>query len=514
MNRDRRGLARRARFLAAGTILLGAGLASTAQADHGLDPTYFPSLGYFVDIFATVSGQSARYGGKHAVLPNGDIVVAGIVRLENDTIAPYWNIGLVRYSPQGYPRLWTGSGGPYFHNFNQYVLYPNLTNGGTGDALIESVEDIAYAEGKIYVLVTRVFGGVERDAAVVVFNEDGTFQQNLSVIASTANEYARALEVTVTGITAKPVTLTVLAERYAPLARMVVTKLNLGSNGLLSADANFNGGAPLVVPFNCTGGGCGFYAGDIARPKRFFQGDGMPIYVVGSAQYNGPDWDFAVVRINANGTIDTSFGAGGTNYFDFSEPGSDSGDFAYRLDIDSGIPGLTADTLFIAGNVRRSCKDGIGIVAVTSENQIPAGFGVGGRVVHGGSSETGTICAQEASLYLGDLARQGNELAVAGTTASLDQGGTLRVDGALLRVDATNGSQRGLARLPIEYQGERFGDARLRGISHAGQGRYLVSGDLTNTIANLGPVFLSAAVAPSDRIFADGFDRSVVLPTL
>ncbi len=235
MNRDRRGLARRARFLAVGTILLGAGLASTAQADHGLDPTYFPSLGYFVDIFATVSGQSARYGGKHAVLPNGDIVVAGIVRLENDTIAPYWNIGLVRYSPQGYPRLWTGSGGPYFHNFNQYVLYPNLTNGGTGDALIESVEDIAYAEGKIYVLVTRVFGGVERDAAVVVFNEDGTFQQNLSVIASTANEYARALEVTVTGITAKPVTLTVLAERYAPLARMVVTKLNLGSNGLLSA---------------------------------------------------------------------------------------------------------------------------------------------------------------------------------------------------------------------------------------------------------------------------------------
>ncbi|HNR91308.1 MAG TPA: hypothetical protein PKO41_02675 [Dokdonella sp.] len=41
-----------------------------------------------------------------------------------------------------------------------------------------------------------------------------------------------------------------------------------------------------------------------------------------------------------------------------------------------------------------------------------------------------------------------------------------------------------------------------------------MSGDLTNTIANLGPVFLSAAVAPSDRIFADGFDRSVVLPTL
>ncbi|MBX3693032.1 hypothetical protein [Dokdonella sp.] len=150
------------------------------------------------------------------MLPNGDIVVAGIVRLENDTIAPYWNIGLVRYTPQGFVRPWTASSSPYFWHFSEYVVYPNLANGGSGDALIESIEDIAYAEGKIYVLVTRVFGGVERDAAVVVFNEDGSFQQNLSVIASSADEYARALEVSVTGLVAKPVSVTILAERYAP----------------------------------------------------------------------------------------------------------------------------------------------------------------------------------------------------------------------------------------------------------------------------------------------------------
>ncbi len=131
------------------------------------------------------------------------------------------------------------------------------------------------------------------------------------------------------------------------------------------------------------------------------------------------------------------------------------------------------------------------------------------------------ILLEEAVAFFSRTQWENTNRPIAAEVLSTDQalivsssGGTLRVDGALLRVDATNGSQRGLARLPIEYQGERFGDARLRGISHAGQGRYLVSGDLTNTIANLGPVFLSAAVAPSDRIFADGFDRSVVLPTL
>ncbi|HNR91306.1 MAG TPA: hypothetical protein PKO41_02665, partial [Dokdonella sp.] len=257
---------------------------------------------------------------------------------------------------------------------------------------------------------------------------------------------------------------------------------------------------------------CNMYAGDVARPTRSFPGDGMPIYVVGSVQRSGADWDYLVTRINPNGTLDTSFGFGGARYIPFDQPGSDRGDFAYRLVIDSGLPGLTFDTLYVAGNVHRSCKDGIGVAAISDDGNDLVGFGTNGRIVHGGSSESGTICAQDASLAIGDLVRNGNELAMAGTMQGPDQGGTLRVDGGLLRVDATNGSQRGLARLPFVVVGTPVGDGRLRGISHDRMGRYLVTGDLSNVPFGLGSLYVSAAVAPSDRIFANGFDRSVSLP--
>lgn len=492
--------------------LLAVCVSTTARAEHGFDPTWNLGDGFYLDTFSTVNGQAARYGGKHAVLPNGDIVMAGIVRLSNDTIAPYWNIGLVRYKRDGAVRPWSGSGGAYFWNFNEYVVYPNLPNGGSGDARIESVEDIAYAEGKIYVLVTRAFSVSlsDRDVAVVVFNEDGTFQQNLSVILASVEEFARGLDVTVTNLAAKPVVVTILGERYAPGPRMVVAKYNLGSNGLLSVDGGFNGGVPLDVPITpaCAGSGiCNTYAGDIERPERVFPGDGMPIYVVGAVQRSGADWDYVAAKINANGTLDTSFGFGGVRYVSFDENGSDRGDFGYRLDIDPGLPGLTLDTLFIGGNVHRSCKDGIGVAALTGNGDDVAGFGSSGRIVHGGSSETGTICAQDASLYIGDLLLNGNEIAMAATIAGPDQSGTELVDGALLRIETASGSQRGLARLSVGYPSVRLGDGRMRGISHDGMGRYLMTGDITAVPFGFGSAYLSMAVFPSDRIFASGFDR-------
>ncbi|MBN8480434.1 MAG: hypothetical protein J0L88_02465 [Xanthomonadales bacterium] len=504
----------RTRVALAGLLCLIASLAMPARADYSFDPGYAGGDGFLLDSFSTDGGAAARYGGKHAVLPNGDIVMAGIVRLANDTIAPFWNIGLVRYTPQGWARPWSGFASPYYWDFQYYVVYPNLANGGSGDARIESVEDIAYAAGKIYVLVTRAFSTSpsDHDAAIVVFNEDGTFQQNLSVILSSAEEYARALDVTVTNLAAKPVTVSILAERYAPGPRLVVAKYNLGTNGLLAADAGFNGGAPLEVPIStaCAGTNlCNIYAGDIARPTRNFPGDGMPIYVVGSVQRAGADWDYVATRINSNGSLDSTFGFGGARYIAFDEPGSDRGDFAYRLAIDSGLPGFTFDTLFIAGNVRRSCKDGIGVAAITDDGNDLGGFGSNGRVVHAGSSETGTICEQDASFYIGDLVKNGNELAMAGTMQGPDPGNVVRIDGGLLRVDAVNGSLRDIARLPIGVSGTRLGDARLRGISHDGMGRYLVTGDLSNVPFGFGSLYVSAGVFPADRIFADGFDRAV-----
>ncbi len=104
------------------------------------------------------AATAKRKGPKVKVvrLPGGDVVTAGLVRLDNDPIAPHWNVGLVRTSPGGVRQVWSGSG-PYFHAGNQYVVYPNLVNGGSGIATIRKIADFAYANGRLYVLVRSRF---------------------------------------------------------------------------------------------------------------------------------------------------------------------------------------------------------------------------------------------------------------------------------------------------------------------------------------------------------------------
>jgi hypothetical protein len=480
------------------------------HAEYGFDPNFAGN--YVTTYFDTLGGPASSRGSKHATLPGGDIVVAGRMRLTGDTtLSPFFNIGLVRYSRQGIRQRWEGTTGPYFWANRDYVVYPNLSNGGSGDTRIESVDDVAYADGRIYVLVTRQYSAtpLDRDVALVVFNEDGTFHQSLNVILSSADEVARAIDVKLTGFVAKPVSVSVIAERRVPGPRMVVGKVAVDGSGVLAPDGAFNGGVPVQVPIgtSCAGAPqCNVIAGDLARPFRIFGGDAMPIYVVGAVQRNGADWDYAVAKLAANGTLDASFGLGGVRYVPFDQPGSDLGDFAWAIHVDSVSGPFASDTLTVAGNVRRSCKDGIGVVALTGDGLDLAGFGSNGRIVHGGSAETGTICAQDAAHYASDIARQGNELAIAGTTEVLDQGGTLRTDGALLRIDVGNGSRRGLDGFALFANGES-GSSRLRGVLPAGMGRYTLSGE--GDVSGFISLYVTTRVEPSDRLYADGFDEFV-----
>jgi hypothetical protein len=483
---------------------------ATAQADYGFDFAYAPR-GYAYDPFGTLGGSSAALGGRHVQLPSGEIVVSGRARLATDPVAPYWNIGLVRYRRFSGRVGWEGPPGPYFWQDRDYVVYPNLQNGGTGYTRIESIDDIAWAEGKFYVLVTRLFSmaPVDRDVAVVVFNEDGTLHQNLDVVAANVDEYGIALDVKVTQLLAKPVAVTVLAQRNAPGPRMVVAKYNLGSNGFLAADGGFNGGVPLQLPItsNCEGSGaCNVVAGDLARPQRL-NGDAMPIYAVGSVQRAGTDWDYMVARIGANGVLDTAFGVGGVRYIPFDEPASDRGDFAWATHIESSTFG-SEDRIYVAGNVNRSCKGGIGVVALGANGLDLGGFGANGRVVYGGSTETGAVCNQDTTHYATQLVQQGSELALAGVAVGMDPAGASFSDGLLLRIDAGNGSLRNLSTLPAldPDSGARVGRVGLWGISAYGNGQYMVSGEISSPDVS---AYVTARLQPADRIYADAFDVQV-----
>jgi uncharacterized delta-60 repeat protein len=90
----------------------------------------------------------------------------------------------------------------------------------------------------------------------------------------------------------------------------------LNTDGTL--DTTFNGDGKVLVPFNLLGPA----GGDDVATCLAIQADGK-IVVGGSAQrsVNG-DYDFAVARINFDGTLDSSFGNGGLTTIGFQAGGS------------------------------------------------------------------------------------------------------------------------------------------------------------------------------------------------
>jgi len=93
-----------------------------------------------------------------------------------------------------------------------------------------------------------------------------------------------------------------------------------------------------------------------------------------------PDYgDVGVVRLNVNGTLDTSFGNGGTTVLDFGQvelPGSKP-----LIQLDGRIL-ISAEILPDNGNRDADTPLDVGFARLTPTGQLDSSFGTGGRVVH------------------------------------------------------------------------------------------------------------------------------------
>ena len=92
-----------------------------------------------------------------------------------------------------------------------------------------------------------------------------------------------------------------------------------------------------------------------------------------------PYGDVGVVRLNVNGTLDTSFGNGGTAVVDFGQvelPGSKA------LVQSDGRILISAEILPPGGNRDGDTPLDVGFARLTPAGQLDASFGTGGRVVH------------------------------------------------------------------------------------------------------------------------------------
>src|SRR5262249_11182498 len=150
--------------------------------------------------------------------------------------------------------------------------------------------------GKI-VVAGFFYNGSNYDVAVVRYNADGTLDSGfdsdgkLTTALSTSSDYAYAVAV-------QPDGKIVVAGHSYNGSNYDVAVVRYNADGTL--DASFDSDGKVTTPVGTSND----YAQDVT-----VQPDGK-IVVAGSSS-SGTETDMAVVRYNADGSLDTSFGTGG-----------------------------------------------------------------------------------------------------------------------------------------------------------------------------------------------------------
>lgn len=261
-------------------------------------------------------------------------------------------------------------------NGDNYSLYLTRNNangsvdtsfgGGTGrvelpTAYVAATAPVVQADGKVLVSVSTP--GTPSDIKVLRLNADGTldtaFGTGGSVVVgvASANDTPRQILLQADGKIVVAGTGNAGASSTNDFAL-----LRLNANGTL--DTSFNGSGKLVVPVG---------SGPDAANAAVLQADGK--IVVAGTVGSGSTADYGLVRVNADGTLDSSFGNGGKQILAVG-PG---GDAAYVL-------ALQADgKLVAAGYSRSGAADtsdwDMSLVRLNADGTPDSSFGTGGKVI-------------------------------------------------------------------------------------------------------------------------------------
>ena len=295
-----------------------------------------------LDNFSSAVAPADR---AHAVAEQADhkIVVAGFAydAASKDTV-----FALARYQPDGSLDPGFGSSGKLTVDF------------GNGASVAHAVA--IQSDGKI-VVAGSAGSGTNNDLALVRLNADGTLDGSFGsggkvlfdVAAADDNAFAIAIQ---------------------PDGKIVVagSAWNGANNDFVVARFNTNG-TPDTAGF---GSGTGFVAtdfaaaDDIARAVRL-QNDGK-IVLAGSANMGASFADFAVVRYNADGSLDTSFDGDGRAHADFFAGG----------DLAQGMVLQADGAIVVAGSALVSGHNQLAAVRFKSDGSLDGSFGITGRVSH------------------------------------------------------------------------------------------------------------------------------------
>jgi uncharacterized delta-60 repeat protein len=297
-------------------------------------------------ITTSVREASFDYAYDVCLQPDGKILITG-----DFNNGPHSNVAVVRYNADGSLDPSFGSGG--------------IATASSGSNNNDWASAIALQpNGKIVVAGYSMLGvGLDRDFHLFQFNSDGSLDDSFGLggmtstsIGNNNSDYIKDLKIQPNG--------KILVAGYSYNGtKSDFTLIRYNSNGDLDPSFSIGGIATTVI-----GNGSAAYAMDLQPSGK--------IVLVGSTS-NGTDNDFAVVRYNSNGSLDSSFDFDGI----VGTPIENSDDIAFA------VKTLPNGKTLVGGNT----DIGIAFVQYNIDGSLDTTFGTDGIVSIPSSNSFGSL---------------------------------------------------------------------------------------------------------------------------
>ncbi len=284
----------------------------------------------------TAIGASYDVGYSVAVQPDGKIVVSGSGSNGSGT-----NFALVRYNADGSLDSTFGTGGK--------VTTPIGTSSATGYSVA------VQPDGKIVVSGSGS-NGSGTNFALVRYNADGSLDSTFGTGGKVTTPIGTS-SATGYSVAVQPDGKIVVSGTSSDGAHDDFALVRYDADG--SLDSTFGTGGKVTTPIGTSN--------DEGRSVAV-QPDGK--IVVSGYSYNGLDLDFALVRYNANGSLDSTFGTGGK----VTTPIGTYGDLGYSVAVQPDGKIVVSGGSVIGSNVD------FALVRYNADGSLDSTFGTGGKV--------------------------------------------------------------------------------------------------------------------------------------
>ncbi len=311
-----------------GTAVTDVAVDCVTPTNGGLDPAF----GGDGKVQTPLTGAG---GGAVAVQPDGKIVVAGFAEVGSSD-----DFALARYNADGSLDETFGTGG-------------TVTTGFTADSRDEGLDVAVQTDGKIVVVGRSAATGVSFDFALARYTTSGSLDPSFDGDGKVTTDFGGGLASARAVVMQPDGKILVVGETDADFALA-----RYDTDG--SLDATFGTGGKTTSDF--TGGDIG-HAVALMADGRF---------VVAGAGTTGIEKDFAVVRYDADGSVDGSFGINGHATADIG-----------GVDEAFGVV-VEPDGRIVAAGSIDALPGAIGVdfalARFNPDGSLDAGFGSGGKV--------------------------------------------------------------------------------------------------------------------------------------